>query len=486
MERHIGLWKEEHGDKSTVAELIIDGNHIEFYNRDVQGINGCAFVGSDNDHRYKVFTNGFDDFGKYKTLNNAASYKTIYVLQQNCDFKKGFKIEGINSASFIIPELIDWLAVQTVDWGANEQNEMVAIETKFPNIILKENNPQIEIYFEARSSLYDPNIDDRIAFEIRNQPRVRIIYNEPSNVGKLHSDIRGIMQFFGLMIGHITDVQDIRLDIQDQNLKSWLYINEDFSYNLRTITATDRPRTKLKRVEENIKKYFENWYNFYCDDKFELIRRMYFESNKRKDIYAQDILVQYVRILEGYHLRITDDEKVASALDKDIKNMIFTDEGKELFIPIFKKAGWAFTSKHAKSVASWISSGFLMKTTLSKRLELLDVEYFNIIKKNANEIAKLEQIPIPIESEIPKDFDYYQRIADTRNYYSHYKADAKNVLNFIQICNTINVLKALLIMILFTHMGMTGDEARKIVIWDDELNFQTMCLRQDGEKPDEI
>ena len=29
----------------------------------------------------------------------------------------------------------------------------------------------------------------------------------------------------------------------------------------------------------------------YYDDKFELIRRMYFEGNKRKDIYAQDILV---------------------------------------------------------------------------------------------------------------------------------------------------------------------------------------------------
>jgi len=450
----------------------------------VQGIHGCAFVGSDNDHRYKVFTNGLAEFGKYKTLNNVASYKTIYVLKQNCDFKKGFEIEGIKSASFIIPELIDWLAVRTVEWGANKQNEIVAIETKFPNIILKESNPKIEIYFEARSSLYDSDIDDRIALQIRNQPRVRIIYDEPSEVEKLHVDIRGIMQFFGLLIGHITDVLDIRLDIQDQDLKSWLYINEDFSYNLRTITAMDKPRTKLKSVGENIKKYFENWYNFYYDDKFELIRRMYFESNKRKDIYAQDVLVQYVRILEGYHLRITDDEKIASTLEKDIKDMIFTDEGKKLFIPIFEKAGWSFKSKHAKSVASWISSGFLMKTTLSKRLNLLDDEYFNIIMKNANEIAKLEQIPIPIEPKVPKDFDYYQRIADTRNYYSHYKADAKNVLNFTQICNTINVLKALLIMILYTHMGMTKDDARKIIIWDDELHFQTMCLREEGELPD--
>ena len=38
MERHIGLWDREYGNKTTVAELIIDGNHIEFYNRDVQGI----------------------------------------------------------------------------------------------------------------------------------------------------------------------------------------------------------------------------------------------------------------------------------------------------------------------------------------------------------------------------------------------------------------------------------------------------------------
>ena len=96
----------------------------------------------------------------------------------------------------------------------------------------------------------------------------------------------------------------------------------------------------------------------------------------------------------------------------------------------------------------------------------------------------MEKIPIPNEVEIPKDFDYYQRIADTRNYYSHYKADAKNVLNFTQICNTINVLKALLIMILYTHMGMSKNDARKIIIWDDELHFQTMCLREEGELPD--
>lgn len=349
MERHIGLWRKEYeNNKPTVAELIIDGNYIEFYNRDVQGINACAYIGEDGTCRYKVFTNGSDRYGKYRTLDNAKSYRVLYVLKQNCDYQKGLNIEHIKSASFIIPELVDWLGIRTVDWGATEQENLIAVEAKLPNIILKEKNPKIEIYFEAGSSLFNPDVDDRIAVEIRNQPRVRIVYDEPSDVRKVHNDIRVTMQFFSLMIGHITDVLDIRLDVQNQDLKSWLYINEDFSYNLRTIPILDRPRTKLKMVEENIKSYFETWYDFYFDDKFELIREMYFEGNRRKDIYAQDILVQYVRILEGYHLRITNDEEVASTLDKDIKDMIFTDDGKNLFTPIFEKAGWSFNSKHAK------------------------------------------------------------------------------------------------------------------------------------------
>ena len=30
MERHIGLWKKENEENSAVAELVIDGNNIEF------------------------------------------------------------------------------------------------------------------------------------------------------------------------------------------------------------------------------------------------------------------------------------------------------------------------------------------------------------------------------------------------------------------------------------------------------------------------
>ena len=40
-------------------------------------------------------------------------------------------------------------------------------------------------------------------------------------------------------------------------------------------------------------------------------------------------------------------------------------------------------------------------------------------------------------------------------------------------------------MIMFSHMGMTKEQIRKIIIWDSELHFQTKCLRYEGETPDD-
>lgn len=489
MERHIGLWRKESDDSPAVAELIIEGNHIEFYRRDHREVFPCAFVGSDNDHSYKVFTNGTCAYGKHRTLENVVSYKTIYVLLQNYKYEKGLKIDGITTCSFVIPELIDWIGVRTVDWGATKNQELIAAELKLQEIILKKENPLIEIYFESSSSLFDGSVDDRTTFIIKNQPRIRISYEEPSEVSRVHNDIKGIMQFFGLMIGHVSDAMDIRLDIQGQSLKSWLYINEDFSYNLKTQGIMDRTRTTLSKVHENIQFYFENWYDFYNSDKFELIRRMYFLGNTKKDIYVEDLLILYVRILEGYHLRITDEEHIASNIEKDIKEMIFTDMGRKLFTPIFEKAQWKFNSKHAKAVASWIASGFLEKVGLAERIKQLDEQYFSIIAKNAENIIKLENKNNTLAVEYDEQdiiLKLYRSIVSTRNYYSHYKAKKENVLNFTQMCDTINVLKALIIMIMFSHMGMTKEQIRKIIIWDSELHFQTMCLRNEGETPDDM
>lgn len=80
MKRYIGTWTKECEASPEVAELIIDGNHIEFYRRDYGEIFPCAFVGSDGEHRYKVFTNGRSAAGVNRTLDMVTSYRTLFVL----------------------------------------------------------------------------------------------------------------------------------------------------------------------------------------------------------------------------------------------------------------------------------------------------------------------------------------------------------------------------------------------------------------------
>ena len=497
MERHIGLWSTECEQDAEIAELIIDGNSIEFYRRKSTLPVPTAFIGGDGERSYKVFTNGVGESGKNRTLSLASSYKVAYLLMQNCKYEKGMTISNIESFSFVIPELIDWIAENSIEWGATENHEIIAAETKKSPIVLKNNNPSIEIYFEAKTSIFDGNIDSRTSFRIENCPRIMIKYETPVTVVEVNRDIQSLMQFFGLLIGHVSDALDIRLDIKNQDMKGWLYINEDFSYNLRTIDFLDKPRTVLKMLKDKICCYFESWYNFYYDDRFELIRRMYFRGNNRKDIFAQDILVQYVRILEGYNLRITGDEEKSAKLEnsikeieKEIKALIFSDEGKPLFSKALSEVvpEWKYNSSHAGKIASWIARGYLGKKGLSERLKNIDNEFFNIIASNAIDICSLGD-----DKTYVKDADngkivneFYRQIVATRNYYSHYKTNFENLLNFTQVCNTINVLKALLIMIFYSHMGMEKEDIRKIIIWDSELHFQTMCLRNEEDRPYDI
>ena len=49
------------------------------------------------------------------------------------------------------------------------------------------------------------------------------------------------------------------------------------------------------------------------------------------------------------------------------------------------------------------------------------------------------------------------------------------------MCNSIDVLKCLIIMILFSHMGMDIDTAKQIMIHDDKLWMYTSCMKKDQD-----
>ena len=48
---------------------------------------------------------------------------------------------------------------------------------------------------EASSSLFDGSVDNWTTSIIKNQPRIRISHEEPSEVSRVHNDIKGIMQY---------------------------------------------------------------------------------------------------------------------------------------------------------------------------------------------------------------------------------------------------------------------------------------------------
>lgn len=495
MERHIGIWfKENEPEKKEVAELLIGVNTVEFYSRFHGEVFPVTFIGSDGEYSYKVFANGSSKPSSNRLLDYTSSHRVFYVLQQNFDFSKGIDISGISEFSFSIPEIIEWLGINTVFYGSTDMEDLAAGEMHLDPIIIHSKNPHIELYFESKSFNNSIRGDDRTEIIIKNEPRIMVQYLEPQDIQSVMNDIEYIMQFFGLLIGTVSVAQDIRLTIKNQDLKSWLYINRDLSYNTTNRDVQNRPRTYHYVVAEKLQTYYSHWRTFCLDDSYSLLRRIFFSVNGKKDIFSEEIFVEYMRILDGYHTRISGDEetrrKIKTALKsstKEIKKLICTEDGRPLFEKPIKSVipDWKYNSAHMEQIAGWIASGFISKTSLSYRMQEIDNQYLQIIKQNAIRIENLRRDKSIIEGKSEDNLVefYFKELGDTRNYYSHYKLDKTGVLESVQMWDTINVLKATIISIFMRHMGLDIDLIRKILQFDSELNFQTMCLRRDGEYP---
>lgn len=245
---------------------------------------------------------------------------------------------------------------------------------------------------------------------------------------------------------------------------------------------------------DNLILYFANWRKFCFDDQFTLLRRIYFSVNNRKDIFAEEIFVEYMRILDGYHTRISGDaeteeklKKALKAASKVIKTRIFEEENRPIFEEAFQSvlSDWKYNSSNIGDISGWIAAGYLGRKSLSHRLKELDNLYFGIIRNNAENIERLasntEKCKDMTDEQIVELF--YRELGDTRNYYSHYKKDKTGVLDFSQMNDSIRVLKATIISIFLSHMGIDKDLIRRIVEFDSELHFQTMFLRKPKERP---
>lgn len=452
------------------------------------------YIGEDGQFRYKVFVNGYAKPGQNRILDYTSSHRVFYVLMQNFDFSKGTDISKVEEFSFAIRELTEWLGIQTVFYCCTDQDEPAAGEVHLEPIVIHETDPQIELYFESKTYESISSLEEDIAITIKKEPRIRVTYNQPANIQRIQNDIECIMQFFGLLIGKVSTADNIRLSIEGQKLKSWLYINHDYSYNLMNRDVMDRPRTYHYVLRDNLILYFSNWRKFCLDDQFTLLRRIYFSVNDRKEIFAEEIFVEYMRILDGYHTRISGDaeteeklKKALKAASKVIKTQIFEEDNRPIFEKAFQSVllDWKYNSSNMGDISGWIAAGYLGRKSLSHRLKELDNLYFGIIRSNAGNIERLAS-----NTEKRKDMTdeqivelFYRKLGDTRNYYSHYKKDKTGVLDFSQINDSIRVLKATIISIFLSHMGIEKDLIRRIIEFDSELHFQTQFLRKSEERP---
>ena len=530
MERHIGVWHiEGKNDKTDVGELIIDGNHIEFHSRFFKPPFKIAFIGNDGNNSYKVFVQGYTNGGNHKTIANTLSHRVYYVLMQNYKFANDFNVSGIMEFSFIIPELTNWLGIDTVHYCYTYDDTLAAAEYHMSPIIIKSANPKIEIYFKSSSLSNSTMADDSTEINISKKPRIRVSYNKPVDIQEITSEIECLMQFFGLLIGKVSNAEDIILTIKDQDLKSWLFINHDYSYNFMTqdtldITQyiLDKPRIYYYVVEDKIKSYYSKWRKFFNNDDFSLLRRVYFSVNNKKEKYAEEVFVEYMRFLDGYHTRISGDADKEKALKDAIKESqkvirlkIFDDEGRPIFEKEIQKVipDWKYNEKNVINIPEVIARSYVERKGLSHRLKELDKKHFNIISKNALNIEKLplknndynekikahlkrkfnnitdEEVEEKFNGLTPEEKDdylieiYYKELGDTRNYYSHYKKDKTGVLEDIQLSESINVLKATIISILLYHIGIIKEIRRKMLAFDSELFLKTDFLIKKDEKP---
>jgi len=437
-------------DDGEIGQLSIKGNAITFHIDGYGDVFARNFVGCANTHIYKVFTYG-------QTNADATGYfyrvSKVFLYNGNdySDFS-GDYISGIKSFSFEVPVLTQWLNIESVKRGVLEDKSIVVHEIPTPIFLLKKVDPHIYIKFETKDFL--ANIDNPNEKALKKVPRIFVEFSSPKDDQTVTEIIRIIMRFFSLLIGKISTVEDIRIDLEGKHMKMWLFLNCDFSVHKSWQTYWLRSRFKAENVCEHLQKWFEQWYSFSSDKSFTLLQDAYFQIYNKKTYNIEDIFLTFCRFIEGYDLRKSDDEKIAGKLGHDLIPVLSDELFRNALAPYFVKASSKYKPKY---VAQWISSGFLERVGLDYRIRRIDKAHFSFIAENRDRICK------GIESN-----QLYLKLSKTRNYYAHYKADKTGILELGEIYNALSYLEVLIISVLLSEMGI-DEETRKNAFIQDEL-----------------
>ena len=405
-----------------VGELIISGNSIDFLCRDIGHNMPAIYIGNDSYHSYAVISQGLKHrpVTTNRSLAHASAYSVKYVLKSAGSISPDDVNENsLSSISFTFPELTDWFTDKyAVKLCKTKDGRAAACEADTPTLLLHEKAPVIELSFASETLCESIAKDCRTEAAVKRSPRIFIYYEHQTSIYSALNDVRALMQFWGLIIGHVSSVSSIEVSLSSGDYT--LYINDDMSYNDYEFWIPRATVTTYEADGLHMLDMFSKWYSFFCNDKFALIRELFFYINSHREYFAEDLFLSYARILEGYHKS---------------------------------------KSKGNNSVS------------LYRRLCALDNEYFNIITLN-DSFAGNSIGPSKNASD-----QYIHKIVNTRNYYTHAAPlNNKKPMNFQELAHTIKVLKALAIMIFFDVMGLDKSHQLKSICRYADLSVQVQPL----------
>lgn len=418
----ICAWNRLPTENDYVGELIISGNSIDFLCRDRSHTLPAIYIGNDSAHSYAVVSQGL----KYRpvttnhSLAHASAYSVKYVLSSAGSISPDdINENSLTGISFTFPELPDWFVDKyAVKLCQTKDGRAAACEVDTPTLLLHEKAPVIELSFASETLCESISKDCRTEAAVKRWPRIFISYEHQTSIHSALNDVRALMQFWGLIIGHVSSVSSIEVSLSSGDYA--LYINDDLSYNDYEFRIPYATVTAYEADGLHILDMFSKWYSFFCDDKFTLIRELFFYINSHREYFAEDLFLSYARILESYH----------------------------------------------KSKPKGNDRAYLYD-----RLCALDNEYFNIITLN-DSFAGNSIGPSKNASD-----QYIHKIVNTRNYYTHAAPlNNKETLNFQELAHTIKVLKALTIMIFFDIMGFDKSHQLKSICRYADLSIQVHPL----------
>lgn len=229
----ICAWNRLPTENDYVGELIISGNSIDFLCRDRSHTLPAIYIGNDSAHSYAVVSQGLKHrpVAINRSLAHASAYSVKYVLSSADSISPDdINENSLTGISFTFPELPDWFADKyAVKLFKTKDGRAAACEVDTPTLLLHEKAPVIELSFASETLCESISKDCRTEAAVKRWPRIFISYEHQTSIHSALNDVRALMQFWGLIIGHVSSVSSIEVSLSSGDYA--LYINDDLSYN---------------------------------------------------------------------------------------------------------------------------------------------------------------------------------------------------------------------------------------------------------------